>query len=125
MSDLPSPCYLIVRSDTDLPPFWIGVDNSNRLSYYTEDYAMRITVDQHLPFLVNPLTDRGRAAVIDGEVKFTSSNPSIAAVESTGPQSGVVKPAGTSTASGTNTSRDILLKGSPTNVTFPTESTFN
>lgn len=88
--ELPSQCYLLVAEDTR----WIGIDSDNKLSLYTEEYLMRITVDQQLPFNVNPLTSRGRAAQIDGEVKFSSSDETIATVSNTGPESGMIKPTG-------------------------------
>jgi len=84
---------LVIAVGTDLPP-WIGIGPDNKLCYYSEENAMRITVDQQLPFQVNPLTARGRAAVIDGEVTFTSSDETIATVEITGPTSGKIIPTG-------------------------------
>lgn len=55
---------------------------------------MRITVDQQLPINVNPLTSKGRGAVIDGTVRFVSSDSTVATVVSTGAQTALVKPTG-------------------------------
>lgn len=49
----------------------------------------RITTEQQIPFAVQPLTEAGRPARIDGEVEFASSDPAVAVVNKTGPNSAI------------------------------------
>lgn len=50
----------------------------------------RITNEQQVAVSVKPLTAAGRPARIDGEVEFSSSDPTVATVTKTGPNTGLV-----------------------------------
>lgn len=54
----------------------------------------RLTNEQQVPITVVPLTAGGRVATIDGDVVFTSSDPAVATVESTGSLTALVKAVG-------------------------------
>lgn len=53
---------------------------------------MRITVEQQLTGTIVPKTRLGQIAQIDGDVEFSSSDPSVCTVEATGPMSVKVTP---------------------------------
>jgi uncharacterized protein YjdB len=54
----------------------------------------RITTEQQVSLTVVPKTEAGNVARIDGDVAFTSSDPLVATVEATGPDSALVKAVG-------------------------------
>jgi hypothetical protein len=54
----------------------------------------RITTEQQVAITVNPLTEAGRTARIDGEVDFASSDPAVGTVTKTGPRTAMVVSAG-------------------------------
>jgi Bacterial Ig-like domain (group 2) len=58
---------------------------------YVEGLMARITNEQQVSVTVVPKTAAGRPAAIDGDVTFTSSDDTVATVESTGPTTGLVK----------------------------------
>jgi hypothetical protein len=94
--DNPTQTYLCV-SIYDLLPvaIWVWLDEHQRVNVLGENVPMRITVEQVLPITVNPLTARGRVAIIDGAVEFRSADETIATIVQTGPTTAYVKPTGT------------------------------
>lgn len=61
---------------------------------YVEGLMARITNEQQVAVSVAPKTAAGRPAVIDGDVAFASSDPTVATVESTGQLTGLVRAVG-------------------------------
>lgn len=68
--------------------FWL-----DRQTYF-EGTMARITTEQQVSVTVAPKTAAGRDAAIDGAVDFSSSDPTVATVEATGPLAGLVKAVG-------------------------------
>jgi hypothetical protein len=58
---------------------------------FVEGLMARITNEQQVSATVAPKTAAGRPATIDGAVAWSSSDPAVATVESTGPLTGLVK----------------------------------
>lgn len=61
---------------------------------FVEGLMARITTEQRVTVVVNPLTAAGRPARIDGEVEFASSDTAVATVTKTGPREAVVDSVG-------------------------------
>lgn len=61
---------------------------------YVEGLMARITNEQQVPITVEAKTLAGRPAAIDGDVVFASSDPAVATVTPTGPQSAMVMSVG-------------------------------
>lgn len=58
----------------------------------------RITTEEQVTVTIAPKTAAGRDARIDGAVEWTSSDPNVATVQSTGPLSAVVRSVGAGVA---------------------------
>ncbi len=61
---------------------------------FVEGLMARLTTEQQVTISVAPKTAAGNPAAIDGDVVFTSSDLAVATVESTGPNSALVKAVG-------------------------------
>lgn len=91
---LPQLGVMYISEDTGSTARWLVIYPDYTPLFYGDNDTMRITTEQSLPISVNPLTPHGRAAVVDGAVLFSSSDETVATVESTGPMSAVVRPTG-------------------------------
>jgi hypothetical protein len=61
---------------------------------FVEGFMARITTEEQVDVTVRPLTAAGNPAAIDGDVVWTSSDPAVATVTSTGPLTATVAAVG-------------------------------
>lgn len=57
---------------------------------FVEGMRVRLTTEEQVTITVAPKTEHGRDAPIEGSVEFTSSDPTVATVTSTGPLTALV-----------------------------------